>query len=347
MTAPGPDVAARLQQLATRGAPDATADTALRAVAVNRHRRRRAASWVAAAVAVVVLGTAATLARPEVAPAAAPPPAARTTAAPPPVYEQPPRGSLRDDTTFVSQVAALPWSTLLDPGNGDPVDIEPDTRRVVYAADVPGGHRWALVMARWRTQWAIAWFAGPRGATAAELTEAYPPTPWSGRGPLALMDASAERGPLLVLAEPGVEGEYSPSLDRTPDGRLVRDFDPLPEVDGALLGMVTTPVTWNAGELYQVQRGSRSQVFEVLYTGSPPWESWYAGMTGPPDETLLAACLTGLGFDVDDGPAEGDLSWSHTTGDESSAESAARERSAADCHTQASRDRTEPARPGS
>ncbi|MCZ2829265.1 hypothetical protein O2W14_10520 [Modestobacter sp. VKM Ac-2986] len=343
MTGPeAPEVAARLRQLAARvpTAPvDGTADTAGRVLEVGRHRQQRVVRWVAAGVAVVVLGAAATLARPDVTPvAAAAPTATRTAPTPPEVYEQPPRGSLADDEAFLAQAAVLPWSTPLDPATGGAPEIELDTRRVVYAADVPGGHRWALVMARWRHQWAVTWFSGPRGAAPTELTEAHPAVPWSGRGPLALMDASAPRGPLLVLAEPGAAAEYSPSLDRAPDGRLVRDFDPLPVVDGALLGMVTTPVTWDAGEAYVLRDTARNQVLEVLYTGSPEWMTWYGSLDGPPDEAVLAACLTGLGFDVDDGPGEQDLSYGMTlTEGESSAESAAREKSAADCHVQASR----------
>ena len=337
-TEPGaPDVAARLRQLAAR--VPGSGDTAGRALAVNRHRRSRAVRWVATAVAVVVLGTAATLARPEeVVAAAQPAPSTTRAGAPPPeVYEQPPRGSLADDAGLLAQAAALPWSGVMDPNSGVLYQAEPDTHRVVYAADVPGGHRWVVVMARWRQQWAVNWFSGPRGADPAELVEAYAPVPWSGLGPLALMDASDALGPLLVLAQPGVSAEYSPSRDRAPDGRLVRDFHPLPVVDGALLGMVATPVTWDAGELYQVRGPSRSQVFDVFYTGDAPWNSWYAGIGEPPDEAVLAECLTALGLEVHDGPGDQDMSYTDTGREDlTSAESAARDEAAAGCHVQAS-----------
>jgi hypothetical protein len=339
VTGQAQDVAARLQQLAARvpTVDDAAPDTAARAAAVNRSRRQRGARWTAAAAAVVVLGSTAVLTRPDEAPVAVAAPAPTPQGAPPPaVYQQPPRGSLADDEEFLAAVAALPWSAM-DPGTGVTWEIEPDTRRVVYAADVPGGHRWALVMARWRQQWAVAWFSGPRGATPAQLTEAYQATPWTGTAPLALIDASEPRGPLLLLAEPGVGAEYSPSLDRAPDGRMVRDFDPLPVVDGAPLGMVTTPVTWNAGEVHQLIGTTRTPVFELRITGNPEWQTRWGFSDTTPDEAVLAACLTGLGLDVDDGPGEGDLSWGWTdTGQTTSAEDAEREEAAADCHAQAS-----------
>jgi hypothetical protein len=329
------DVAARLRRLAA-GAPGA-GDTADRALAANRHRRLRAARWVAAGVAVVVLGTAATLARPEEVVAAAQPAPSSSAGTPPPqVYEQPARGSLADDAGFLAQAATLPWSGVVDPASGALRQVEPDSRRVVYAADVPGGHRWVVVMARWQQQWAVNWFSGPRGADPSQLVEAYAPLPWSGLAPLAVMDASESRGPLLVLAEPGVSAEYSPGRDRAPDGRLVRDFDPLPVVDGALLGSVTTPLTWDSGELYQVRGASRSQVYEVHYTHAP-WDSWYSGVGEPPEDAVVAECLTALGLQVQDGPGAQDVAWSESDRDEiTSAEVAARDEAAAACHVQAS-----------
>lgn len=358
MTSPeARDVAARLQQLAARvppGAVEGAADPAGRAVALNHSRRQRAARWVGAAVAVVVLGTATTLTRPDVAPVAqsapattraatpsgtrpAAPPSTRPPAPPPEVYEQPPRGSLADDPGFLAGVAALPWSPAMDPTTGSSAEIEPDTRRVLYAADVPGGHRWAVVMARSRQSWAVNWFAGPGGADPASLTEASYPTVWSPTQPLALMDVSAATAPIVVLGDPGATYEYSPSLDRTPDGSLVRDFQPLPVVDGVPLGAVPTPVVWNAGELRPSAGASYSPVWDVRYTGAAPWDSWYAPVGGPPDLAVLAPCLTALGYTVDVGPGEGEYSYGDPASfDRSSAEQAVREKATADCHNASS-----------
>ncbi|GAB4079597.1 hypothetical protein GCU67_02575 [Modestobacter muralis] len=344
MTGPrAQDVAARLQQLAIRvptTAVDGPADTAGRAVEVNRHRRQRAVRWVAGAVAVVVLGTATTLARPDVPPvaAAAPaaPPSTRPPAPPPAVYEQPPRGSLADDPGFLAEVAALSWSPALDQTTGTSTQIEPDTRRVVYAADVPNGHRWALVMARTRQSWAVNWFTGPDGADAADLTEASYPTLWSPTEPLALMDVSADTAPIMVFGDPGATYEYSPSLDRAPDGSLVRDFQPLPTVDGVPLGLVPTPVVWSAGEL-RAAAGGTDAIWDIRYSSPAPWERWYGGAGGPPDMAVLVPCLTALGYTVDVGPGEGQFGYSETgTPDRTSAEEAVHEQATAECHTAAS-----------
>ena len=341
------DVGARLRQLASR-APAADASTTTERVrAVDRRRRQRGTRWVAAAAAVVVLGGGAVLARPADAPAVAEtvPAVAETvpvaeavpaTAPPPAMYEQPPRGSLADDAGLLAQAAALPWSKVLDPGSGIMGPAEPDTHRVVYAADVPGGHRWVVVMARWQDRWAVNWFAGPSGADPAQLTEAYAPVPWSEFAPLAVMDASGELAPLLVLGEPGTSAGYSPSRDRAPDGQLVRDFEPLPEVDGVLLGRVPTPVTWDAGELHEVRGQTRGRVLEVLVTGGAPWSSWYTGIDRLPDDAVLGTCLTALGLPVDDGPGQHDLSWTDIGRDDlASVEAAARDEAVATCHAQA------------
>jgi hypothetical protein len=333
------DVGARLRQLASR-VPVTDASTAERVRAVDRRRRQRGARWVAAAAAVVVLGGGAVLARPTDVPAAAETvpvaEAVPATAPPPAMYEQPPRGSLADDAGLLAQAAALPWSKVVDPGSGIMRPAEPDTRRVVYAADVPGGHRWVVVMARWEDRWAVNWFAGPSGADPARLTEAYAPVPWSEFAPLALMDASAELSPLLVLGEPGTSADYSPSRDRASDGQLVRDFEPLPELDGVLLGTVPTPVTWDAGELHEVRGRNRGRVLEVLVTGGAPWSSWYTGVDGLPDDAVLGPCLTALGLPVDDGPGRHDLSWTDIGRDDlASVEAAARDEAVATCHAQA------------
>ena len=354
MTGAAPDVAARLQQLAGRAVPaghDEAPGTAERAVAADRRRRQRAGRWTAAAVVVAVLGGAAMLTRPaEVAPvaqAAAPsarptarPPASPTPPAPPPaVYEQPPRGSLAEDADLLAGVAALPWSPTIDPATGSAWAIEPDTRRVVYAADVPGGHRWVLVMARWRQSWAVNWFAGPEGGGPTDLTEVMQPTGWSATEPFALMDVTAPTAPLLVFGDPGDTFEYSPSLDRAPDGDLVREFEPLPMVDGIPLGVVPTPVIWSAGELREIDVSYRGPVWDLRLAGDAPWDGWYDFDGGPADEAVLGPCLTALGYTVEDGPGENDVGYSGPGPvDLSTTEHAVLEKATADCFNTAGRD---------
>ncbi|MCZ2829266.1 hypothetical protein O2W14_10525 [Modestobacter sp. VKM Ac-2986] len=364
MTDVGQDVGARLTRLARQAHPPDGGSTVDRVLDVARSRRLRTQRGVAAAVAVLVLGTTATLARPDAAPtvqaapadASATPsatrpaaPSSRPPAPPPEVYEQPPRGSLAGDPEFLAGVAALPWSPAMDLENGVAAEVEPDTRRVLYAADVPGGHRWAVVMARSHQSWAVNWFTGPAGADPAGMTEASYPSSWSPTEPLALMDASTEAVPLVVFGDPGIGYEYSPSLDRAPDGSLVREFQPLPVVDGVPLGVVPRPVVWGAGALRRSTGEDRSTDDDrtpgdgwspggdFRYVGAAPWESWYGEAAGPPDMAVLVPCLTALGYDVTVGPGESEYGWSDpTTVERSSTEQAVREKATADCQNAAS-----------
>lgn len=328
----GQAVAARLHEVAERARPADDGRTAARAVAVDRRRRRR---WVAGALAVVLLGTGASFARSAVTepPAAAPLPAtlAVSVAPPPPeLAEAPVRGSLADDEEFLAAMADAPWTGPVGP-DGQVVDWgapapEPGTGRVVYAADVPGGHRWAVVIARFEAEWLWAWFTGVRGAEPAEMTSANGHVSLGGQERLALMDASADTGPLVVLGEPGLTAEYSPSLDRTPSGELVRDFAPLPMVDGVPLGVVGTPVTWTAGEVRITSSVAQPSLYPV-FDRRPA--SWPAYPTGPIDEALVAPCLEQQGLDVE---TEYGLSWGESEPPPmSSAEEAAREHEIAAC----------------
>ena len=227
-------------------------------------------------------------------------------------------------------------SDLFSTTDGEMAEVEPATARVVYAADVPGGHRWALVMARADQWWAVNWFAGPSGADPAALTEVVPPSSWSDTEPLALIDVSAATAPILVFGDPATAFEYSPSLDRAPDGSLVRTYQPLPVVDGVPLGEVPAPVHLGAGEVRAVDRPYLGPVWDVRYAGPTPWDDWWVGAETP-DLALLAPCLTDLGFTVDVGT--GGDSWSYTdtsTALLTSAETAVREKAVADCHVAAS-----------
>ncbi|MCZ2826478.1 MULTISPECIES: hypothetical protein [unclassified Modestobacter] len=329
----GQAVAERLRRLAEGAHRVDDGPTAARAVALDRHRRRRGTGWAAGVLAVVLLVSGASFARTAVtaAPPAATPipaPVTSTYVAPTPgLVEAPVRGSLADDEEFLTAMAGADWTDptapdgqLVDWGGPSP---DPGTQRVVYAADVPGGHRWAVVVARAGTEWVWTWFTGPRGAEPAEMTPVIGGVPlWAD--PLALMDGSAETSTLVVLGEPGLEAEYSPSLDRTSGGELVRDFDPLPLVDGVPLGVVITPVTWNAGEV-QVTSPVGQQSLSPMLSG--PLPSWPAFPTGPVDEALVAPCLEQLGLDVQTRPG---LSWEESE-QLSSAEEAAREHEIAAC----------------
>ena len=241
------------------------------------------------------------------------------------------RGSLAGDDAFLAAMLARDWSTSLG-STGEHVELDPGSRRVVFAADVPGGHRWAVVVARSGVQWLAAWFTGPGGAEPAQMTEAVPAMP-VGSEALVLMDVSAATGPLVVLAEPGLDAQYSPSLDRAPDGRLVREFAVLPVVDGVPTGEVTMPITWG-GEAVQVLVGAASRgVSTVLTTGTPPWAAGMAFGPDPVDDAVLGSCLTEAGFTVDVTADGQGLSWAPAqTGQLSSAEQAVVDRQLDRCY---------------
>jgi hypothetical protein len=139
-----------------------------------------------------------------------------------------------------------------------------------------------------------AWFAGPSGADPDEMSLAAVDRTDRSQV-LALMDVTHETGPLVVLAQPGDGVQYSPSLDRAADGGLVRRFDPLPLVDEVPTATVTTPITWDAGQV-QLRHGSSWSVV-VVTTGVPGYAPDFG--PEPPDAALLTPCLTALGVRVE------------------------------------------------
>ena len=340
MTDAHQDVRARLSRLARRPRRPDGGSTAERVLAVNRARRLRAGRWAAAVAAVVVLGATAPLARPVDPVVQAAPATSRPGPPPPALYELPARGSLADEPEFLAAVAELPWSPPPS-GSGFSRPFDPDTRRVVYAADVPGGHRWAVVMAGHGPQWVLNWFTGPRGAEPGELTEATPPTVFSPSEPLALMDVSADTGPLVLLGEPGATAEYSATLDRAPDGSLVRDFLSLREVAGVPAALVRTPLTSDpatSARLYLRRDGVDVQVQQVLTTGTPPWVRTDQEPR-PLDPAAVEACLAAIGFTVQAAPPRDGFYYEDPrTGDLSSVEQAARDRASEECFRTGTRD---------
>ena len=284
-----------------------------------------------------MLGTAAVLARPADVDALALPATAtaRPGPTPPAVYTQPPRGSLAGDADFLAAVAALPWSPPPS-GSGFTRSFDPGTPRVVYAADVPGGHRWAVVMASYDQQWLVNWFTGPTGAAPGELTEATAPTSFPPTEPVALLDVSADLGPLVVLTDPGATAAWAATLDRTPEGTLERPFTPVREIGGVPAALVRTPLTDDpvTGGLLMVGRdGVESDALTLLTTGVPPWARTELGLD-PPDRADVERCLTANGFTVQAAPpSAGFYHLDPRAGDLSSAEQAERDRLSKACFT--------------
>jgi hypothetical protein len=182
----------------------------------------------------------------------------------------PTRGSLADDAEFLAGLTELPWS---EEGTLDyPTDITtaPESRRVLFAGDVPGG-RWALLVGRPEfvgeaseeprpvitEDWFMAWFTGPPGAEADEMSLASYPYGLVYDHVPAFLDPRS--GTLVVLAAPGDSVEVSQRPDIDADGRDSRAWVPVDTTDGigvARLAPAEIPWVWSV--VYRVHREGRA-----------------------------------------------------------------------------------------
>ncbi|MFW3169684.1 hypothetical protein [Geodermatophilus sp. CPCC 206100] len=231
-------------------------------------RRRRRLLLLAAAVA---LTTAVLLAlRPD----AGPPPAgtgapqaaagpAEGTPSAPDVLGTATRGSLAGDAAFLEGVLRRPWtvpeSTV---GPGIP-DAPPETRRVVFAGDVPGG-RWALVVGANSLapgvppdppdrDLAVVWFGGPPGAPPEQMALRTVPHHAPADLPVAFADPGL--GVLVVVAAPGDDVEVSARPDIAGDGSATRRFDPVAAPDGVAVAVLPPNDLPTTATVYRVSRG--------------------------------------------------------------------------------------------
>ena len=313
----GPDRALRegLRWLAEHAPPPRGPDTADRTVARNRAQRRRWAAWTATvfAVGAVLAAVPATVSGLPAGPAGVP---AESSAggAVPSLYDVPTRGSLAGDEEFLAGVRALEWGGPAGPPDAGSSDLRlrpaEDTRRVLFAADVPGGYRWALVMGRVEDHLVHAWFTGPAGAAPQQLSLAGDPVRTDDGRPITLLDAGSATGPLVVVGRPGLGAEYSPSLDRDASGRLRRVYVELPVVDGVPLGEVTVPVAAGSGRVRMLRDG-RDGTAEALVVPTTLEDASAPQPIGASDPTVwvrLRDCLVPLGFEVQLDPGGNGLS---------------------------------------
>jgi hypothetical protein len=238
----------RLDRLAWRSAPQVrdAGDLAHDIAAGVRTRRRR--EWTVAALAAVLVavlvGVPALRSKPErdVQPAAPSPG----------VYSTHTRGNLAGDSDFVDAVPQLPWT-----GPAGAQEIEPplDSRHVVFAG-LAGGAKWALVagvppgvptppdedadglpdLDRLES-FAVAWFSGPSGAGAGEMTVYGEPRIVDADEPTAVLSPTKPYGgssgsALIVVAAPGDQIEVSGVGFIGPDGDIRREFSRESMVDG-------------------------------------------------------------------------------------------------------------------
>lgn len=294
------DIRTAFAQLADEAGNGQGLKTAELAMARHRRQRRSRTGWMTAAAAVVLVGAGI----PSVIPAGLTDRSETAVAALGErrngLYDIPTRGSLADDADFIAGVRALEWSGPLglDGANASPAA---ETRRVVFAGEVPGGERWAVVMGHIDDQQVWAWFLGSSEATPDELTLAAEPARGGASQSIAVIDSRQPTGLLLVLSQPGDGVEYSPSLDRDTSGRLMRTYIPLPAVDGVAMAKVVTPITPDAGEVHVLRHTTVvAKPIPTPPTRLLPSLTTPASLTGDPEifGEQMKACLEPLGFTV-------------------------------------------------
>jgi len=285
------ELAQRLARLAERTAPPPREELAQVVLERGRTQRRQraAVTSLVAAVAAVVVAAPLLLDGPPGGHRAADEHAVATSIAGVDVLAGPTRGSLAGDAAFLEAVRRLPW-TSEDMSGSDVPDAPLDSRRVVFAGDVPGG-RWVLVAGENTARpanrdpaaqtdlgalsdTAIAWFAGPPGATPGQLELQSLPRGVDAGRPAALADAGT--GALVVVAAPGDTVEVSLRPEVAADGEVGRSWQELAAPDG--VAVTTTPPVSSpyAGALrYRVTR----QGAEVVTTG--PDGRWNESSTAP------------------------------------------------------------------
>jgi hypothetical protein len=298
----------RLHGLAERaGQPSSDGPRLARAVAEKAADRRRTRQGVLVALGCVVLlgiavpqlaGGDAERAVPASGAATGEPEAAagRPGGAPADYFTGPTRGSLAGDDAFLDGVKALPWAA--DPpvraADGTILYYLPDppveSRTVVWAGDVPGG-RWALVVGGTSAEAAeaagvpsdvvpndaraAAWFTGPPGATAEQMTLANEPSSIATDWPVALTDP--RNGVLVVVAAPGdsVEVSQRPMIDA--EGRTSREWRPVETVDGVAVTRVSPfPRPYDGSTSYRVLRDGRLEARDM------PWSIFYEDLADQP-----------------------------------------------------------------
>jgi DNA-directed RNA polymerase specialized sigma24 family protein len=259
---------------------DAAAAAADAEQQVLARRRRRWPIAVAAAAAAVVLVVPAVTGQEPTGPQTTDSPdrpRAPSVTAQVDLSELPPRGSLADDREFIAGLVQRPWETA-DAGEF-PMDVTTaeESRRVLYAGDVPAG-RWALVVGRpeptehvekgiglpFATDDLImAWFTGPPGAAPEDMTMSTYPYPLVPGMTPALLDPPS--GTLLVVAAPGDAVEVSERVEVNADGSDTRTWTPTEVEDGIALAPVDrSEVPWTWAVNYRVFRD------DDLLTASPP-----------------------------------------------------------------------------
>ncbi|SDN54196.1 hypothetical protein SAMN05660199_00235 [Klenkia soli] len=220
-------------------------------------------------------------------------------------YPIEPRGNLAEDAGYVDGLLARDWW----PASVGPQPA-PDTRQVVFAADVPDGVM-ALVTGWLDGARTGQWLGGPPGATAQELTPIAEPVPVADGQPQAFLRFVDDAGALVVVAAPGDVVEVSPRQEIAASGEIVRaPYETVGEPDGTAVVDVASLDRATFG--VRVTRDGVPQ--EVAGGGSgsttqdvePDLGAGLDGAPGDPDPDLVRELVRGvlerLGLDGDGVP---------------------------------------------
>ncbi len=302
------DVRDALAHLATRAAPPRGVDTADAAIALSRRQRRTRVAWAGGAVVLAVLAGAV----PALLPDAGPVPGRTATESTqqatqepaPALTDLPARGSLAGDGEFLAGVAAIEWSAPLGL-NGAALTPTASSRQVLFAGDLPGGRRWALVVGEDAGQGVSAWFGGPAGAAPVDLALLAPPERFSADEPVALLDGTGAAPLLVVVARPGDSARWSSGSIRFDDGSIDRLWTDLPGGDGVFVAEVDPPA-YDGADIVEVAATGRSALLRGVprTDGSPSRPAlpvaWVqvSATTDPALRDRLTACLLPEGFTV-------------------------------------------------
>jgi hypothetical protein len=282
----------RLEYIAVRTAPPLQDPGDLAASVVDRHRsaRRRQATLVAALAVVLLLVPGLrflTSAEPE--PAAPPTESVETVE----IFTLPTRGSLADDTALMADIRRLPW--VLE-GGPPGAETRVANRHVVWAGDSDAG-RWALVvgvtsgsaeLTDESSPLAAAWFIGPRGAAAEEMSMRSL-VHVNREEPTALWDPV--RGATVVVAAPDDRIEVSPRVQIAAAGTVHRTFEELPARNGVGVffdRVEGLPAVGQTAQRYRVLRGGSWVTFPPNSTLFVPPEP-LGPVTAVPMDRLRAA----------------------------------------------------------
>jgi hypothetical protein len=154
------------------------------------------------------------------------------------LYDLPVRGGLASDGAWLRAVADLPWESDSRPVPGRQSSRE--SRRVVYADDVPGG-RVALVVGRVRGVTLATWVTGPEGAAPdgmSVLPDSIPIEDGEAVGLLDVGPGGPAENVLAVVGFPGQRFRFSNGHVADAAGRLSLAWQSLSPEDGVAVSVV-------------------------------------------------------------------------------------------------------------